>query len=507
MVPGDIGGASYDDGALSKRGAMEMTIQAVFFDMGGTIETFWYTRDVRLEATPGIQNMLLAAGIDLHLNTEQLYDLITDGLVRYHHWRTQTLKELPPLWVWRDYILSGYPVDHKKLDAIAEALTVYIETHYYRREMRPEIPKVLDIIQKMGLKIGLISNVSSRGQVPCNLEKYGIRHYFDPIVLSSIYGRRKPDPAIFHYAARMARVPAGSCVYVGDRVARDIVGARKAGYKLAIQINHDFKHGEADEGAPADAVIFRMTELVDILQTEISRFTKNAQIEAGPSNPIRAMLFDAGDILYFRPNRGHKITAFLEELALNIEDIPQAKKQSIVHQAYQGQIDQDQYREAILRMYGVTQPEQVKRGKRILDEDENNIQFFDGVRKTLLALKAMGYLLGVVTDTAAPVHVKLSWFERGGFGHIWDSIISSAELGICKPDPQIYQAALGQLGLHPAQAVFVGHNASELEGARAVGMKTVAFNYDEAAKADYYIEHFAGLLELPFVDQSEAQRS
>ena len=482
-----------------------MTIQAVFFDMGGTIETFWYSRELRLQATPGIQQLLLAAGIDLQLKSKQLYELITDGLVRYHRWRVQTLEELPPQRVWRDYILSGYPVDSKKLEAIAEGLTIYIETHYYHREMRPEIPMVLDAIQRLGLKIGLISNVSSRGQVPNNLEQYGIRHYFDPIVLSSTYGRRKPDPAIFHFAARLASVPAGSCVYVGDRIARDIVGARKAGYKLAIQIRHNFKHGEDDKGALPDAIISNMTELVHILRTEIYRSTNYAPAGAKPSNPIRALLFDAGDILYFRPRRGDKIKAFLEELALNVEDAPQAEKKSIVHQAYHGQINQDQYREALLRMYGVTQPEQIERGKRILDEDENNIQFFDGVQKTLLTLKDRGYLLGIVTDTAAPVHVKLRWFERGGFGHIWDTIISSAELGIQKPDPKIYQAALQQLGLDSTQAIFVGHNASELEGARAVGMTTVAFNYDEAAKADYYIEHFAELLDLPFVDQIESQ--
>ena len=53
-----------------------------------------------------------------------------------------------------------------------------------------------------------------------NLKEYGIRQYFDPIVLSSEYGRRKPDPAIFHYAARLANVPTSECLYVGDRIAR-----------------------------------------------------------------------------------------------------------------------------------------------------------------------------------------------------------------------------------------------------------------------------------------------
>ena len=51
---------------------------------------------------------------------------------------------------------------------------VFIETHWFQRAMRPEVPAVLEAIRKMGLKIGLISNVNSRGQVPANLEL--VRH-------------------------------------------------------------------------------------------------------------------------------------------------------------------------------------------------------------------------------------------------------------------------------------------------------------------------------------------
>ena len=45
-----------------------MTIRAVFFDMGGTIETYRSTRELRLDATVGIQHRLLQAGINLNLS-------------------------------------------------------------------------------------------------------------------------------------------------------------------------------------------------------------------------------------------------------------------------------------------------------------------------------------------------------------------------------------------------------------------------------------------------------
>ena len=76
--------------------------------------------------------------------------------------------------VWSEFILNGIHYDAKKLADQSEALMFYIETQFYQRAMRPEIPAVLEEIRQMGLKIGLISNVNSRGQVTFNLKKYGL---------------------------------------------------------------------------------------------------------------------------------------------------------------------------------------------------------------------------------------------------------------------------------------------------------------------------------------------
>jgi putative hydrolase of the HAD superfamily len=268
---------------------------------------------------------------------------------------------------------------------------------------------------------------------------------------------------------------------------------------MAIQIQHDFDHGEEDEGAVPDVLIHQMTELLDILKAETGRRKEIPTVAAG-LNKIRAFLFDAGDILYFRPERGNKLGAFLRELSLSTGENHAEQKQALSNLAYQGQITLDQYREGLVRLYGVTEPEQIERGKQILEEEDNDVHFFEGIPHTLSVLKQKGYLLGIITDTANPVHVKLNWFERGGFGDVWDTIISSQEMGVRKPHPDIYQAALQQLGLTATEAVFVGHKATELEGARAVGMRTVAFNYEEMAQADCFIQKFSELLDTPFVD-------
>jgi putative hydrolase of the HAD superfamily len=336
-----------------------MSLQAVFFDMGGTIETLWQTPELRIKETSGIRTRLAQAGIHFDLNDKQLYKIISDGLNAYHRFSLQTMQELSPQRVWAEYILADHHVDPEKLSELAEELMLYIETHYYKRVMRPEVPAVLESVQKLGFKIGLISNVNSRGQVPTNLEQYGIHHYFDPIVLSSEYGRRKPDPAIFHQAARLANVPTSQCAYVGDRIARDILGAKRAGFYMAIQILHDYDHGERDEGPAPDAIITDLTELVDILRAEMDKDKKHMAASPAGSRPIQAIIFDAGDVLYHRPRRYQKLAAFLGTQGIDASIISSEDVKLLEQQAFKGLISREQYREALLRLYGIFQPGQI----------------------------------------------------------------------------------------------------------------------------------------------------
>ncbi len=472
-----------------------MTFQAVFFDMGGTIETFWYSRESRLKAIPGLRLRMHSAGIDLPLDDGQLYEVVAAGLERYHQWSMQSLEELPAGKVWAEFVFADYPMHQSRVEVSGEDLMLYIETHFYQRTMRPETPAVLESVRNMGLKIGLISNVCSRGQVPTCLQAYGLRKYFDAVVLSSEYGRRKPDPSIFHYAARLAGVPTSACVYVGDRVSRDIKGAQAAGFGMAIRIRHDFHHGEDDNGAVPDATIDSLVELVDILRRNPGNRTGEHSRELDPNLEIRGLLFDAGDVLYRRPEKGQHLAKYLASRGADTGQVPRAVVRALTERAYRGELHLEQYRRSVLRLYGVTDPDGCKQGLRAMEQDDNAVRMIDGVDATLCALKARGYMLGIVTDTALPVHVKLAWFAQAGFGHVWDSIVSSRELGIQKPDPRIYQAALRQLGLSAHQAAFVGHSTSELDGARAIGLHTVAFNYDKGAVADDYLERFPDLLD------------
>ncbi len=476
-----------------------MTLNTVFFDMGGTIDTFGFTREFRVQNVHHIKDCLARVSITLTLSDEQIADSITKGASDYLCWNMNSNIELKPAEIWSRFFLKGISVSESELTPIAEELAFLYETQLYHREMRKEIPMVLEKVKAMGFRIGIISNTQSLNQVRYNLEQYGILEFFDPIVLSSEYGRRKPDPAIFYHAARLAGVPTGACAYIGDKINRDIVGARRSGFRLAVQIKHKYDDGIKDEGACPNAIIENMLELIPIL--EAVKTKDNIINDNQNGQKVKAIFFDAGDILYYRPNKEEHLKKFLKGQEIKFHPEFESERMRLKDLAFSGQMGRHDYYEKVLSLFGITDPLLLEEGVKAMSLDDNTVEIFGGVPETINLLKEKGYILGIITDTAMPISKKLNWFDQRGFGGLWDVFISSKELGVRKPDPVMYEKAIQQVGICPTDAVFVGHKISELDGAHAIGMKTIAFNFDEGAIADFYIDQFCDLLKVPFLEK------
>jgi len=93
----------------------------------------------------------------------------------------------------------------------------------------PEVESVLKDLRARGLKIGIISNWSTR--LRHIAQETGLDALVDFIVASSEAGARKPDPHIFHVALHRAGVSPGRAVHVGDQVEDDVRGAEKMGIR------------------------------------------------------------------------------------------------------------------------------------------------------------------------------------------------------------------------------------------------------------------------------------
>jgi len=102
-----------------------------------------------------------------------------------------------------------------------------------RRELQERLPgaeQVLLTLQRAGIRIGLLTN----GAVSLQREKIetsGLGLYFDAAVVSGELGTGKPDPAIFHHLLDRLGVEARESLMVGNSLARDIIGGKRAGLR------------------------------------------------------------------------------------------------------------------------------------------------------------------------------------------------------------------------------------------------------------------------------------
>ncbi len=242
-------------------------IQAVVFDMGGTLEELTYDETLRQDATRGLRDLLRGLGLDPGLSLPDLRAALFSGMEAYQAWRAETQVELPPEQVWTEYILANYGLSNEQLVAASDELALFYETHFYARSLRPEAPAVLEALREKGFRLAIISNTLSRRLVPNKLADYGIAHYFDPVVTSATLGWRKPNSRLFDEAARLMQLPPQACAYVGDTVSRDVIGARRAGYGLVLQIK-SFLTAKSDRGTdrvPPDAVIRDLWQVLDLV--------------------------------------------------------------------------------------------------------------------------------------------------------------------------------------------------------------------------------------------------
>jgi HAD superfamily hydrolase (TIGR01662 family) len=92
---------------------------------------------------------------------------------------------------------------------------------------------------------------------------------------------------------------------------------------------------------------------------------------------------------------------------------------------------------------------------------------------TLEKLISLGYQLGIISNTSDDRNVQ-GIVDRWELRLFFETIITSAALGIRKPDTRIFQIALGQLGIQPDAAAMVGDTLdADVLGANLSGIYSI----------------------------------
>jgi putative acetyltransferase len=75
--------------------------------------------------------------------------------------------------------------------------------------------------------------------------------------------------------------------------------------------------------------------------------------------------------------------------------------------------------------------------------------------------------LGLLTNGGRGSHEKL---VRAGVVPLFDDVVCSGDVGLAKPDPEVFRFAARRLGVEPAECLFVDDLERNVAGARTAGM-------------------------------------
>jgi len=105
------------------------------------------------------------------------------------------------------------------------------------------------------------------------------------------------------------------------------------------------------------------------------------------------------------------------------------------------------------------------------------VSLIDGVGDLLRGMEARGMPMGVVSNSSFAGCTLERELVLQGIRGAFRFVISSADYGVRKPDPLIFEVALRRLGLDAGRVWFAGDNVGyDIIGARQAGIFPVAYN-------------------------------
>ena len=121
-------------------------------------------------------------------------------------------------------------------------------------------PGALELLEELSQRVslGLITNGLSEVQRP-RIDRLGIEHYLDAIVVSAEVGVTKPGSAIFDIAfERLGHPPKDEVLMVGDSLSSDIKGGANYG------VDTCWYNPNGKTSGPADRITYEITRIDEL---------------------------------------------------------------------------------------------------------------------------------------------------------------------------------------------------------------------------------------------------
>lgn len=216
--------------------------KAVFFDVGDTLMT--------IPAARVIMQQFLALR-SLHREEEQVGELFTQAFRLFYYGKQLNPDEVCSPESDREFWMKVYRFILGELGADAEwseeqihhcchdLYDLFTAPEHY--QLFEDVKPALKALQERGLRLGIISNFAPT--LTGILEVKGILHFFDLVIVSTVVGLEKPNPAIFKLALKESGLEPADVLYIGDHDQNDIWAPQQAGIDALKILRYDYLTG------------------------------------------------------------------------------------------------------------------------------------------------------------------------------------------------------------------------------------------------------------------------
>jgi len=221
-------------------------IKAIVFDLDNTLMDFMKMKKRGIEAAI---NAMIDAGLEI------TYDEAIDKINKIYQAQGMEYQQVFDQFLQNELNRIDYKI-------LASGIVAYRKAREAELNPYPHVFPTLICLQKMGLKLGIVSDAPSK-EAWLRLAYLNFHHIFDSIVTFDDTYEKKPSPIPFKTILNKLNVIPEEALMVGDWVERDIVGASNLGMKTAFAKYGDTFNTEAHN---ADFELNDVKELVSIVK-------------------------------------------------------------------------------------------------------------------------------------------------------------------------------------------------------------------------------------------------
>jgi putative hydrolase of the HAD superfamily len=129
-----------------------------------------------------------------------------------------------------------------------------------------------------------------------------------------------------------------------------------------------------------------------------------------------------------------------------------------------GELSEDAFGELFGDLLGLEPERHVGLVDRMFAHIREDTAMLDALRRA----RSQGVRTGLISNSMGSGR-----YDRASFPALFDGVVISGDVGLHKPQPEIFRLGCRRIGLEPADCVFVDDLRENCDGAEAVGMTAV----------------------------------